>query len=75
MYLAGVKVGLEHTGKKGDDHAHSRPASGLECDAFFSPSHSHIGLNIESLLQGAVETENGVTSGCTLPLVYQHVTC
>ena len=32
------------------------------------------GLNLESLLREAVETEHGVTSWCMLPLACQHVT-
>jgi len=32
------------------------------------------GLNLESLLRGAIQTEHGVTSGCTLPSVCSRVT-
>ena len=32
---------------------------------------AQFGLNLESLLRGAVETDNTVTSGCTFPSVCQ----
>ena len=42
--------------------------------ASLEKAFSYQGLNLGSLLRGAVETENGVTPGCTLPSVYPRVT-